>query len=884
MRNLTNTGGDIFVNTMFGGGEATEIVQQSFNTQALVNVAMKANTTQATSLNDTDILIIADGATGKVIQYITIADFKTAGTLWSLNGNQLYPDSQNYNVVVGTSNGANSNNYGVYVLDKDIAIKTSAGSGSSQGLRIINDTNSVNNYVDSAGDMFWAGATNDYNFDKQVIINTTGAELSNGTNTYTLPSSNGTLALVSQLPAGEWTLSNTQLYPNSTGTHLVVGTTTNPNNRELYVNGDIELLSNLYFNNANIYIDSNSQNLRNYADYLGGQHLFYVKQSNGIHTEVGSIRTGGINNIGNANVNSGKNVISLLTGGGQYFKIENAGTSGGSPYVDFQGEQDGAGGTSDYYFKWSIGTSGSMNEYMRLGTTGLTGSNLYWRANKIGEIYGGTNQNTYTTGDILYASASNTLSKLSIGTAGKILKVVGGVPAWATESSTDLTTATNFGTAVAGGNTIKLGNSAGTNQTTNLELYTSATLKIYNTSNVNVATFTPVSNTCNLDLKGGLLTTFTASTNAVWNGGTIAYNYGGTGVNSLSGQNNKALVVNANANGYTFATLPTQVSQYWNRTTFIGGSELEPVNTDFLSLPSGKIMIGTSSEHYALITNFTNNTFNIEEQDGTNVFKYDADNGYIDWCDTAGARMDFKSYVLHGSGTAYPSGVNMPFGTLGTIYGSSAYIRSHETDEVRFSEFQASPATTSSSMRCKKVGSSAHLYTTGGKLELSYLYGNNSTQNYIFHNSTYGFGFYGTNYSGRSYNIYLQNSGSGSNYGWIGCDSEGLFLHMNGMGDAMSMYSENSKACMRINNALRIDGFISTAGNNLTGNQTDGTCLSTNYFKPYSNSYWAEFAGNSSGFPYWDLWGTDYDPGNINSTGVGLVCERGCFVLSIIFV
>ena len=53
MRNLTNTGGDIFVNTMFGQGEAIEIVQQSYNTQATVNVAMKNGTTQATSLNDT---------------------------------------------------------------------------------------------------------------------------------------------------------------------------------------------------------------------------------------------------------------------------------------------------------------------------------------------------------------------------------------------------------------------------------------------------------------------------------------------------------------------------------------------------------------------------------------------------------------------------------------------------------------------------------------------------------------------------------------------------------------------------------------------------------------------------------------------------------------
>ena len=48
---------------------------------------------------------------------------------------------------------------------------------------------------------------------------------------------------------------------------------------------------------------------------------------------------------------------------------------------------------------------------------------------------GGTAQSTYTTGDTLYASASNTLSKLPIGTSGQVLTVAGGIPSWATPSS-----------------------------------------------------------------------------------------------------------------------------------------------------------------------------------------------------------------------------------------------------------------------------------------------------------------------------------------------------------------------------------------------------------------------------------------------------------------
>src|SRR5438876_10144568 len=41
-----------------------------------------------------------------------------------------------------------------------------------------------------------------------------------------------------------------------------------------------------------------------------------------------------------------------------------------------------------------------------------------------------TSISTYTTGDTLYASGTNTLSKLTIGTTGQIYTVSGGIPAW----------------------------------------------------------------------------------------------------------------------------------------------------------------------------------------------------------------------------------------------------------------------------------------------------------------------------------------------------------------------------------------------------------------------------------------------------------------------
>lgn len=48
---------------------------------------------------------------------------------------------------------------------------------------------------------------------------------------------------------------------------------------------------------------------------------------------------------------------------------------------------------------------------------------------------GGTGQTGFTTGDILYSSATDTLAKLAIGSAGQVLKVAAGVPTWATDST-----------------------------------------------------------------------------------------------------------------------------------------------------------------------------------------------------------------------------------------------------------------------------------------------------------------------------------------------------------------------------------------------------------------------------------------------------------------
>ena len=83
------------------------------------------------------------------------------------------------------------------------------------------------------------------------------------------------------------------------------------------------------------------------------------------------------------------------------------------------------GGTS-VLSNTTLGSGITNSSLTTLGTI-VTG---VWNGTAIGAAYGGTGLTSYTTGDLVYSSATNTLAKLGIGSAGQFLKVVAGVPAW----------------------------------------------------------------------------------------------------------------------------------------------------------------------------------------------------------------------------------------------------------------------------------------------------------------------------------------------------------------------------------------------------------------------------------------------------------------------
>ena len=143
------------------------------------------------------------GGAGKVIKVNSSNNgLEYATNDWTLNGSNLYPFATSTNVLIGTATNTNSKKF----------------------------------LVDGTSE-----------FKGQLTIDTNGAELSNGTNTYTLPTSNGILALTSDIPtntnqltngAGFITASSTDTLTNKSMSYSqLTSTPTIPTNNNQLTNG-----------------------------------------------------------------------------------------------------------------------------------------------------------------------------------------------------------------------------------------------------------------------------------------------------------------------------------------------------------------------------------------------------------------------------------------------------------------------------------------------------------------------------------------------------------------------------------------------------------------------------------------------------------------------
>ena len=131
----------------------------------------------------------------------------------------------------------------------------------------------------------------------------------------------------------------------------------------------------------------------------------------------------GTSNADNGYVLSTNGSITLGTTSINFEQFSGAGQISAGNGLTKSGNTIDAVGTAD---KISVSADAITIANTYVGQTSITTLGTIatgtWNGSVIGEVYGGTGQSSYTTGDILHASGSNTLAKLALGVNGKILQ------------------------------------------------------------------------------------------------------------------------------------------------------------------------------------------------------------------------------------------------------------------------------------------------------------------------------------------------------------------------------------------------------------------------------------------------------------------------------
>ena len=136
-------------------------------------------------------------------------------------------------------------------------------------------------------------------------------------------------------------------------------------------------------------------------------------------------------------------------------KFYTSGTGGnGATTYDTNVIISGSHGYSGGYTKITVTNSTPTKLYYGCGVhPGMGGSSF----NMISSVWG-IGIGTFATGDIIYADATNNLTKLAAGSDGQTLKMGATIPEWGTVADVDVSSATGIGTTAS--SMVKIGNTS----------------------------------------------------------------------------------------------------------------------------------------------------------------------------------------------------------------------------------------------------------------------------------------------------------------------------------------------------------------------------------------------------------------------------------------
>jgi hypothetical protein len=292
--------------------------------------------------------------------------------------------------------------------------------------------------VSNGSALYWGTGTSGAN--TQVQFNDNG--VANASAAFTFNKVSNTLTVANLVTTASSNVVNTTLsgtFTNVTSTTTTIGGTTTTLSSNVTITGaniqatsstfnvqNINVSGNLVVSGSLTAIDSTTiqtkDNMIQFADQQANTTTFLDAVDTGFYVQTGNTSTAFYSGLAR--------IAALSTNTNPLFKLFATSTAINTSIVDTGSTL----GTLQAYLNSSALVSNSTVVNITANSTVSVAlvANSLTLTTPLAAVYGGTGQNTYSSGDILVANTGNVLNKLSLGTAGYILQSNGSALVYST--------------------------------------------------------------------------------------------------------------------------------------------------------------------------------------------------------------------------------------------------------------------------------------------------------------------------------------------------------------------------------------------------------------------------------------------------------------------